>query len=372
MSAIANQWTGNGLPDGTTITAANVNESGNGSSVTFETANSGSMVTEGNGVRVSAETTNAVRRLDASVAGNAVRTQVRLRVDALPTGDNLTFVQLRTASAGSRAAVLGPDARIGIGGIASSPAYAPPIARGDRVLFDWVITQSSSPTATNGRVFFRVTNLTNPAWSDGGEFFYDSGYTLDAATVAYAQVRFGKFNSCVLPAPGILFEFVGWEAITVNPSHTSEAQAKSYFADRPVEVLAPTTGNASPLAGPGTGSNGWTVWGTSASEGEALADNNTATGVESPEITATATERIYPIRAMLPRTQLTVALSGVSLTAAGTVTCQVKVYSGSTVVATKNLQATTTPTAVTIQLTTGETSAITDWNNLRVGIRAVA
>ena len=135
-------------------------------------------------------------------------------------------------------------------------------------------------------------------------------------------------------------------------------------------LLPASSGDVRPIPGAGSGASGWTVFGGAADEGTALSDSDAGTGVESPDITSTATERIYPLAAMTARSTLTLTLTGVQLTT-GTATCQVKVYQGSTVIATKSLTATTTATDRTVSLTSPEVAAITDWTDLRVGIRAV-
>lgn len=242
MSAIANRWTGVGLPANTEITAANVNTVGNGSAVTASglTSPGGTIATEGRGIRVVVATSSSVRRIDATVTGTALRTQCRLTVDTFPTGSDSIIKSVRSSSAAIRAFILSVSGRLGIGGLANT-TLAPAVAVGDRVLIDFVSAQAASPTVSNGRVFFRVVNLSNPTWNGTGDYFYDSGYTLDVGTVEYAQIRFGKVSTTdVLAAPGLLFEHLGWETITVNPAHTSEAQAKAYFADAPTEPVVDT------------------------------------------------------------------------------------------------------------------------------------
>jgi hypothetical protein len=140
-------------------------------------------------------------------------------------------------------------------------------------------------------------------------------------------------------------------------------------------ILPASSGNVSVLPGAGSGGSGWTVFGGAADEGTALNDGNSATGIESPDITSTANERKFSLAAMVPRSSLTLTLTGVALTS-GSASPQVRVYVGSTLIATKSLTATTTPTTRTVSLTTDEVAAITaisgGWENLVVGIRTGA
>jgi hypothetical protein len=265
MSAIANQWTGNGLADGTTITSANVNTTGNGSTVSGGfTTGTATMVTEGDGFRVETSTTTAIRRIDCTISGTAVRVQVKTTIRARPATANSNIFVIRDGSTSFVQFYVTPAGVAGVlmTGIGPSGAETPALAVGDTVLVDLVVTQSASPTTTNGRVFYRLRNLTNTSWNTTGEFFFDSGYAVNAGTVTYTAVRFGKMQSETLPAPGLLYEFPGWETITVSPSDTSEAAAKTYFADAPTS----NTPLATPVVALGTTTNPTTVGGSNGSQ----------------------------------------------------------------------------------------------------------
>lgn len=94
-----------------------------------------------------------------------------------------------------------------------------------------VCALSATPTTSNGRVFYRVQNLTDPEWADGGEFFWDSLYTRNLGVANFTQARFGKIGTFDISS--LLTESPGWESITVNPAHVSPTEAKAYFADAP-------------------------------------------------------------------------------------------------------------------------------------------
>jgi hypothetical protein len=133
-------------------------------------------------------------------------------------------------------------------------------------------------------------------------------------------------------------------------------------------ILPASSGNVSVLPGAGSGGSGWTVFGGAPDEGVALNDGNASTGIESPDITSTAVERKFALAPMVPRSSLTLTLTGVQLTS-GSASPQVRVYCGATLIATKTLTATTTPTTRTVSLTPDEVAAITDWADLSIGIR---
>lgn len=237
MSAIANQWTGDGLADGTVITTGNVNSVGNGSTVARAGSGAPTFVTGGHGFDVSGADTD-IARLDASyTATKAARYQYKLTVGPIATSA-LQPINVRSASATVAAFSLG-STYIGflqapVGNFVTA-AQQPAAALGDVLLYDIVVNLAASPTTSNGRIFFRVKNLTNLTWNTTGEFFYDSGYTLNLALVDLSVVRFGKVSGGAL-ATATRMEFPGWEGITVNPAHTTEAQAKAYFADAPAVI----------------------------------------------------------------------------------------------------------------------------------------
>ena len=234
MSAIAKRWTGDGLPDGTVLTAGNVNTAGNGDTVVFNSSGTATIVTEGSGFRVSDAASSGIRRIDMALSGTGARTQDRVKVDVLPTGGASSIRVVRDGSANKAVVLLNTDGTLQLsagGTIAAS--VTPAVALGDVLLIDLVAALHSSPTTANGRVFYRVKNLTNPAWASGGEFFYDSGYTRDLGVANFASTRVGKMSTELLGLAGILYELPGWEDITVNVADTSVSAAKGYFADAP-------------------------------------------------------------------------------------------------------------------------------------------
>lgn len=383
---IANQWTGNGLPDGTPITTDNVNAAGNGVATTFSGGSTagGTMVTEGNGFRYAGEQTSSIRRIDFPIAGDAVIAQARITVDALALNSNATApIVFRNATAVAAFFNVFATGRVGIGGLANTTT-SPAVALGDRLDCDVVAALHPTPTASNGRVFFRVKNLSNPTWNETGEFFYDSGYTMDLGTAPFAAIRFGKQTSEVLPQPGMLIEFPGYQVTTVNPAHLSEAQAKTYFADTPVYTgpVVPSSGPVRPIAGAGSGSTGWSILGGAASEGAALNDTGATrllTGIISPEIAAGATsERIFQLAPLTPFTSgqtFEIDILGDTISTPAP-TVRLRFYNGSTIVATKTVvlpqgladgSAPTTPE--TVVLTATETAALNPLA-IRIGIQA--
>lgn len=245
MSIIAAQWTGNGVVDGTDVTAGNINTAGNstGSGVTWARNVSGSPSYKyaGNGFEIISDTSSDIARLDATLGtgGTAVRTQVVLTVNATPTGTNLSFIVARNASTSASEFLLSTARQlVATAGGFFSNSTSPAVAIGDRLLIDYVVALHSSPTTSNGRIFYRIKNLTNTTWNTTGEFFADSGYTMNAGTANFTAVRFGKMAAAV-SSPGLRLEYLGVERITVSTSDTSSVAARAYFADAPPEPATP-------------------------------------------------------------------------------------------------------------------------------------
>ena len=247
MAQIANRWRGKGLAAGTAITSANVATAGNavGSAVTWiagvSSPRPAAFVTEGDGCRLETDATATASIKAVYAAAQAgLRAQVVVTVDSASVS-NVSVMLAATSSEANRGHVqIRTDQRPAIYLGADIPAsYAPAVAVGDRLLIDVVYALHSSPTTSNGRIFYRVTNLTSGAWNGGAPYFWDSGYALNLGVGDIALVRWGKVSNGSIPGPGWLLEHLGVETVAVNVAHTSKAQAEAYFADAPAPDPVP-------------------------------------------------------------------------------------------------------------------------------------
>lgn len=242
---ITQQWTGNGLADGTVINAGNVNSAGNGTTVTRSYSGTATWTTVGDGFNVTTATAADIARLDASsgiTTASGLITQLRFDADITPAA-TVELLQVRN-NAGSPATVctLNYNAARTLqftgSGTLNASSLTPAVAVNDELLIDLVTALHTSPTTSNGRIFYRVKNLTNLSWATSGEFFYDTGYTVNLGVATLNHVRFGKVSTAAaLPSPGLNWQFLGWQQATVLTSDTSTAQAKAYFADAPATVV---------------------------------------------------------------------------------------------------------------------------------------
>jgi hypothetical protein len=250
MSQIANQLSLDGLADGTLITKDNLGADGNirgsGATWVYNASGSPTPTTEGHGARI-VTSSSQIARFDATIVSptKAARLQARIKQDGAISGAHAPVMNFRAgAGANNRGNILFGTDDLHYGQAPSgqfNSGQAPAAAKGDVLLVDLVVV--AGDTSTNGRMFWRMKNLTNPAWNSSGEYFYDSGYTRDLGTTNIDQVRFGMLAGGVA-APGLLIEYMGVEPITVTATDTSEAQAKAYFADAPVDLTPlPSVGN---------------------------------------------------------------------------------------------------------------------------------
>lgn len=239
MARIASQWTGRGLAPGTAITATNVNDPGNGDTVTRGISGSPSFVTAGDGFRVTTATASDLAFINGPLTPSACLLGQVVLTEGGALSADVQLAGARTSSASIGQIALAVDRRVGIRTANNVPGtFSPALGVGDRVLIDFVFAQHTTPTASNGRIFYRVTNLTDPTWNTTGEFFHDTGYTQNLGTAPFELIRYGKQNNSTLPAPGALFEFLGWQPIVVSVTDTSQAAAEAYFADAPGVVPA--------------------------------------------------------------------------------------------------------------------------------------
>ena len=241
MTVIANQWTGNGATNGDVITSGNVNAAGNGSAVTRSASGTPTFVFAGDGFNVVAATAADIARLDCTTgvsAATALRGQVKVTVGLTPA-TTIDLLHVRNATASVMAVNLNASRTLQFtaSGTASVPSLAPAVAVGDVLLIDWAVALDASPTVSNGRIFYRVRNLTNTAWNATGEFFYDTLYTANIGVATLTSIRYGKISTGVIASPGVTWEVPGWEQIAVASTDVSAAQAKAYFADAPSTIV---------------------------------------------------------------------------------------------------------------------------------------
>lgn len=228
---VVRRWTGNGVANGTAVTAANVNTAGNGDTVTRTATVEATMVYQGNGFAVSGGTA-ATGRLELPLTpGKAAVAQVRITIGSTPQSAGERIMSFRGASTASGYVRRGTDGRFSLSRpdhVVIVPSQSPAWVVGHTYQIDAVVALASSPSTTNGRMFYRIKSLTDSSWNATGEFFYDTGYTQDVGVANLESIRIGKDANGILSQPD-LFESLAWNEVTVNPADTSQAAASAYF-----------------------------------------------------------------------------------------------------------------------------------------------
>lgn len=239
---VVRRWTGNGVANGTAVTAANVNTAGNGDTVTRTATVEATMVYQGNGFAVSGGTA-ATGRLELPLTpGKAAAAQVRITIGSTPQSAGERIISFRGASTASGYVRRGTDGRFSLARpdhVVIIPSQSPAWVVGHTYQIDVVVALASSPSATNGRMFYRIKSLTDANWNTTGEFFYDTGYTQDAGVANLESIRVGKDANGILSQPD-LFESLAWNEVTVNPADTSQSAAVAYFITETPSGPAPT------------------------------------------------------------------------------------------------------------------------------------
>jgi lysophospholipase L1-like esterase len=156
----------------------------------------------------------------------------------------------------------------------------PDFVGGHRYQIDLATTMHTSPTTSNGRVFVRYKDLTDPTWNTTGSFFYDTGYTVNVGTTPMTIVRHAR-NGGGLFTGSVRYEAMGWQPITVAVTDLSQAQAEAYFMQSPYATatgaitLGGSAAGSTNSSAPVTATGGVTLGGTAI---PFVTETRTATG----------------------------------------------------------------------------------------------
>ena len=293
------RWTGNGVADGTAVSAANVNTAGNGDTVAYATSGTVTAV-YGEGIEITAAA-GGIARLDLTLptAGKFARGQVFFRPGAAAVAAAENLLLFRGTGGTNVAVLLTTTGRLILANAANvQPAatQSPVLTMGTLYQIDLVCAlDATAPSATNGRAFYRVRAIGDTAWNGGADFFYDSGYTFNAGTADMNVARVGRVSnpSGAMTVPS-KWSSIGWDSQTINTS-TDPGVTQSQF-------MAPPGANSAPTASAGVNrtvavGSPITVTGTSSdSDGTIVSRSWTFTslppGVTAPSLTGATTESV--------------------------------------------------------------------------------
>ena len=233
------RWTGNGLPDGTLITTTPMaNTAGNGDTVARAVTGTSTLTTRGDGFEYTGSSSSLGRFDILSASSQAYVFQFFYTPGIVPTGGIESVLYVCNSSLTRIFSFVHQVSNFFYPfPVTGSPPGTPVTPLNNRYQVDVILALSAVPTTTNGRYVVKVRNLTNPSWNTTGEFFVDSGYsvnlgTTDIAGVAQA-IRYGKNNTGDLTGGVQLLEQIGWNPITVNPADLSRAKIEPYFMASP-------------------------------------------------------------------------------------------------------------------------------------------
>lgn len=266
MSAIANFWTGDGLANSVPLTSLNVNAAGNsvgtgilqsaGGAVgwTLTLAGGPTIVTAAHGVRITAATNTMVARLDGFFASaqNCVRVQHRSTIPVATTEQTGTSEDFILRAGSQTIFYLREDATTRVVSVrdannSTNLGGAPALAAGDDYVVRAGIQQdATAPGVSNGRIWWRLDNLTNSSYNGTGYYYFSTGFTINLSTTAgITAARAWKTDQNSTMPGGRLYEFPGAEGITVPTTDTSEAALTAWLADLPATANALPTGTIS-------------------------------------------------------------------------------------------------------------------------------
>lgn len=258
-------WHGLAVADGTTITTANDDTAGNQSlapSHALAYTESGTITSRifsrqsspiGPGLSITAGA-STIARLDLTqVSAIGGGCQLRYTASAAPTTSDGTIILVRSASANvaqvshttsstSPANVL--QFRDSGGTTAVTNGTTPALTAGHTYQIDLVVTlNSGTPSTSNGRLIGRVISLSDGTWNTTGEFFVDTGYTINVGTADITTWRVGKVNSPSVQAQ-TYYTGIRWGERTVDTTIDS-AIARMQLIDSRVQRLSLLTRAAS-------------------------------------------------------------------------------------------------------------------------------
>lgn len=222
------RWTGRALPAGTTLTTGNVNNAGNGDTVTFTTSGTFTAVMASDGVEVVATASSPVVRFDCARTSGLYGVSQLFYTPRENYATSPAVVQFRSASANSGQVWHFSNGKIGVGNAAATGLVSSTVAMvfDHEYLIDFVVVVGG--TTSNGRAIFRAMDLTDPTWNTTGDFYYDSGYTVNMGTANLVTHRHGKIGTEIATA-GMRFRQIGWNPLSSVDTSLTRSIAESHF-----------------------------------------------------------------------------------------------------------------------------------------------
>jgi hypothetical protein len=243
-------WSGLGVTAGTALSTGNINTTGNSDAAAHShtvvynvsgtpTATYARPTTPGPGISVDSAVAAAIARLDLTqIAARGGACQVTYTPSAAPTTADATIIQGRNNAATVSNVINVVHSFTGntiqfrtAGGTTPVTGGTTPAITASHVLqIDVVVDfNSGTPSTANGRIIGRVKNLSLSTWNTTGEFFVDTGYTVDISTGPQILTwRVGKVNNPSLQAQ-TYYTGIRWGERTAINTGTDATIARSNF-----------------------------------------------------------------------------------------------------------------------------------------------
>jgi hypothetical protein len=241
-------WSGTGVADGLDFTDTNSNTPGNGDTVatgiTKATGTTGFIryarpaAPAGSGLSVAGIVGDTLRidPINPGAIGHSLRF-IYTPSDVITTAECAIAVSRNNnATAAASTAFIVDQIGAAVGqltvrantnqiNLASTPA----LIRPHSYQIDWttLLNTTATPTTSNGRIIFRVRDLTNAgSWNAGAEVYYDSGYTISVTVDTQERFRLGKTSSGAV-MPQTYFTGIRWRDLTSTTANTSTVKANA-------------------------------------------------------------------------------------------------------------------------------------------------
>ncbi len=239
-TAVPLRWTGATIPTGTSVTSSAIaNTAGSGDTVVVAVSGTyTALKAAAGGIDITAAA-SGIWRLDLTRPNSYAGYQaVDFTVQQHPTAAANQLITFRN-TAGANVGYLTHYNTSGLVALQTTVGGTPTIVAGSYTPAALVVGHRMRAeaicvvglTATTGRLFYQLTDFTDPTWSGSGTAFYDTGFTIDVGTTPLTVHRVGKAGSAaVYSAGGFNISAVSWRDLAYVDPSTDPAVAKAFAA----------------------------------------------------------------------------------------------------------------------------------------------
>jgi hypothetical protein len=233
-------WDGLGVAEGTAVTSNNINTPGNGDSVSIGSSGSPTYIYDrdarGNGVSITGPNPSTAR---IDTIGSNGAEMCAYQCLYLPSGNPSASDGLIAARTGSSTGTFSSQMLHTAAGTfqftntSTTPVTngtSPAINLNELYQVDHAIIRNTlaTPTTSNGRIVGRIKNLSNPTWATSGEFYVDTGYTVNVTVDPQVMARIGKTSNTAAHPQFYLWN-LKWKDLNTPFTSTTKSEAIKNF-----------------------------------------------------------------------------------------------------------------------------------------------